>query len=205
MSSPIHAARCVARDGATVDIELIPTTASWAHFPFSNFFALKVLHEAATTMVMYRGTPLWRLVDNPGGPIGHEVSFDELMDLAFADTPDEQLVRPPTPEQRQALRERKRSLVDRFIAEVIYVAVDHWQPSLCPLESGAYRRPVAASDARRRESERKLQAIFDSADESQRPSATLRIETTAAKWVSHLDVGMDWDVYAFDDGAGLLI
>jgi hypothetical protein len=205
VSSAIHVATCVARDGASVDLELTPTEAAGACFPFSKFFALALLYEAASTLVMFQGKPLWRSSESPGGPIGTEFSFHDLFDLTDVDTPDEKLLRPPTREQRAALRERKHSLVERFITDVSYVAVKYWQPLLCPLESGGYRRPIALDHARRIEAELTLQDVFDNADESARPSATLRIETTGAKWVSHLDVGMDWDVVMFDNDAGVLV
>ena len=37
------------------------------------------------------------------------------------------------------------------------------------------------------------------------PHATIRIEATEERWVEHVRRGMFWDVYVFDDGAGLLL
>lgn len=204
MSSPIHGATCIAREGSAVDIELSPTTACGAHFPLSRFFGLALLYEAATTIVDYNGRVLWRSTQ-PGGPIADEVTFDELMDLTSTDTPDEQLIRPPSPEQRRALRERKQSLIDRFVAQVSYVRVKDWRPMLCEPRQGSYREGVTRDAQRWIEATQALQNVFDRAPEDNPPTATLRIESTDFKWVCHLEPAMSWDVYAFDDDASLLL
>jgi hypothetical protein len=209
VSSPIHSAGCVARDGATLDIELVSTTACGAHFPFSRFFALSLLYESATTMVDQRGSPLWWSGEAPGGPIGRELNFDQLMDLTDVETPDEQLARPPTPEQRRVLRERKRALCDRFVVGVSYGDLKHWRPLVCQARAGRFFDPARRGDARMQEASEALHAAFDGAwergDESALPAATLRVEVTDPRWIAHLEVGMGWDVYVFDNDAGLLV
>jgi hypothetical protein len=47
VSSPIHAARCAKRDATSVDVQLTPTPASGAQFPFSRFFGLWLLDDVA--------------------------------------------------------------------------------------------------------------------------------------------------------------
>jgi len=214
MSSPIHGARCVGRDGARVDIELVPTTACGAHFPFSRFFGLSLLYESATSPIRCdRGTPVWRSQDAPGGPIAGEVAFDELIELTDVETPDEMLIRPPTLEMRRAQRERKHSLVERFVAGVSYCEVRHWRPLICRARSGRYFEAADRAAAGLREAQEALQDAFDRAPadedgcplEGAGPSANLRIEATDFKWVSHLETGMSWDVYVFDNDAGLLV
>jgi hypothetical protein len=204
MSSAIHGATCVARDRFAVDIELAPTTACGPHFPLSRFFGLFLLHEAATTIVSYEGRVLWR-GRKPEGLIADELSFDELMDLTGVDTPDEQLVQPRPPALRRAMRERKQSLVDRFVARVSYVAVKGWRPMLCAADAGHYRDGVARGGERFRAADAALDDAFDRAPEDDPPTATLRIEATDIKWMCHLEPGMSWAVYAFDDDAALLL
>lgn len=163
MSSPIHSARCVARAGATVEIELAPTTAGIADFPLSPFFALALLHECATTIVYRAPGDVWRWGGAPS-PLGAAVSEEEILDLS----------------SERGDHVRKRVLVGAFIGSAAYVRADHWTPG---------RDDV--------------QAVFDRALAKKQPvpTAVLRIETTDPDWVSHVEVGMLWDVYAFDDDA----
>jgi hypothetical protein len=209
VSSPIHSAGCVARDGATVDIELVSTTACGAHFPFSRFFALSLLYESATTIVDQRGSPLWWSEEAPGGPIGRELNFDELMELTDVETPDEQLISPPTPEQRKVLRQRKQALCDRLVVGVSYGDLKNWRPLLCQARGDRYFDPATSRDAWSRGANDALQETFDRAiergDDGALPAATLRVEATDVRWTAHLEVGMGWDVYAFDNDAGLLV
>jgi hypothetical protein len=208
---------CVARQGATVDIELGPTTATDAHFPFSRFFGLWLLHEPAVTLVVDRdGKTLWRSEKSPGGPIAGEVSFDELMALTDVETPDEKLIRPPSAAERQQLRERKRALVQRFVNAVSYVDVQSWRPMLCEARAGHYLEPAVRGGTRWKEAWQALQDAHERAidydadgnvkqDDSVLPRATLRIEATSDRWTEHLSPGMGWDVYAFDSDAGMLL
>jgi hypothetical protein len=217
MSSPVHSALCVARDGATVDIELAPTTATSAHFPFSRFFGLWLLHEAASTIIIDKGgQPLWRSSQKPGGTIAREVSDDEFFALTGAELPDELLLHPPSPAERQALRERKRGLVERFVTAVSYSNVKNWRPMLCEAREGRYFEPLSRGAARPHEAFQALQNALESAieydeneevqvDEDALPKATLRVEATDERWTEHLAPGMGWDVYVFDDDAGELL
>ena len=202
--SAIHVGTCVARAGSAVDIELLPTTACGAHFPFSRFYGLALLYEAATTIVHYQGRTLWRGVE-PAGSIAGELTFDELMELTSTNTPDEQLVRPPSPELRRALQERKRSVVDRFITAVSYVRVEGWRPIVCEPRLGRYTEGADGSHERFRQAEQALQDAFDHAPEDDPPTATLRVEATDLKWMSHIEPGMSWGVHCFDYDAALLL
>jgi hypothetical protein len=206
VSSPIHAARCGARRGKSVDIELVPTEASGAHFPFSRFYGLWLVYEAANGIVEHRGGTLWRAGD-PAGALGRELSHEDFQDLTDTETPDDQLLRPPSPAERRALQQRKRELVDRFVTSVSYGDVRNWAPLLCePADgSGRYLDPATSGTPRLREANAALQAIFDRASESKRPQATLRVEVTDPRWIEHLEPGMGWDVYVFDSDAGELI
>jgi hypothetical protein len=192
-----------------VDIELVPTTAGFPHFPFSRFFGLWLLHESATTLVMLHGQPLWRTPESSGGPIAREVSDDELLELTDVETPDEKLLRPPTPEKRRVLRERKEALVERFVRRVSYADVRNWSPMLCEARGGRYFEPAPRTSPRRSEAIDALDAAYARADElgddRALPSATLRIEATDVRWTSHLEPGLEWDVYAFDSDAGDLL
>jgi hypothetical protein len=110
-----------------VDIELAPTKATDAHFPFSPFFGLWLLHEASVTLVLQNGQPLWRSPEKPGGPIAREVSSDELAEVTDVETPDAQLVRLPTAAERRVLRERKRALVEPptgFLELLTWIDID---------------------------------------------------------------------------------
>jgi hypothetical protein len=217
MSSLVHSALCVARKGAIVDLEISPSTATDAHFPFSRFFGLWLLHEAASTLVLNKaGEPLWRSQERSGGPIAGEVSFDELMQLTDVETPDEQLMHPPSPAERQALRARKRGLVERFVNVVSYADVKNWQPMLAKRDGDRYLEPVERKAPRFGEACQSLQQAFESAlsygdddemlvNESALPRATLRIEATSDRWTQHLEPGMGWGVYAFDGDAGFLL
>lgn len=206
MSSPIHAARCAKRDATSVDVQLTPTPASGAQFPFSRFFGLWLLHEAATSVVYRGGKPLWRSAA-PAGALAGALDHAELAELTDTETPDERLIRPPSPAERRALQQRKRELVDRFITRVSYGDVRHWEPMICELDdvAGRYLEPATRAMPRCREAAEILQRIFDRAPERELPTATLRIEVTDARWIAHLEPGMAWDVYVYDSDAGELV
>ena len=208
MSSPIHAAQCIERRMREVRIELSPTTACGAHFPVSKFFALALLHEAASSHVVEAdGTPVWQA--DRDAPLAAETSFDVLIDLSSIEHDDP----------------GKAALTDRFVARADCVETRNWTPALWrPDAMGVLVGPaIDRRDPRSIAASRFLQSAFDSAwqacerlsrgdaDELWRlcderlPHATLRVEVTDARWIEHLEVGMRWDVYAFDDGAPMIL
>lgn len=191
-----------------VRIELSPTTACGAHFPVSKFFALALLHEAASSnVVAANGTHLWQ--PDRAGSLASATSFDVLIDLSSLEHDDA----------------GKVELTDRFVARVDCVEARNWSPALWHRDaSGVFVvADVDRRDPRSIAASRALQRTFDAAwtecellsrgdgDEQMRlcddrlPHATLRIEVTQACWIEHLEVGMRWDVYAFDDGAPTIV
>jgi hypothetical protein len=208
MSSPIHAAQCIDRCMREVRIELSPTTACGAHFPVSKFFALALLHEAASEHVITAdGTPIWQR--DRTAPIASAATFEVLIDFSSVEHDDA----------------GKAALTDRFIARADCVDARNWTPALWRRDAtGAFAGPsLDRHDPRFGAASRFLQSAFDSAwaecerrsggdtDELFRicderlPHATLRMEVTDARWIEHLEVGMRWDVYAFDDGAPTIL
>jgi len=208
MSSPIHAAQCIDRRMREVRIELSPTTACGAHFPVSKFFALALLHESASTHVVEAdGTPIWQ--PDRDAPLASETTFEVLIDLSSIDHDDA----------------GKSALTDRFVAHVDCVDARNWTPALWRRDaSGVFVDPeIDRRDPRLFAASKFLQSAFDGAwaecerlargddDEHWRlcderlPHTTLLVEVTDARWIEHLEVGMRWDVYAFDDGAPTIL
>jgi hypothetical protein len=75
---------------------------------------------------------------------------------------------------------RKRVLTNAFIRSASYVLARNWTPGRDDLDD-VFERAVDEGTAL--------------------PSAILRIDTADAQWVSHVERGMQWDVYVFDDDA----
>jgi hypothetical protein len=81
---------------------------------------------------------------------------------------------------RAADDDRKRIVADTFIRSADYVLARNWAPGRDDLDD-----------------------VFERADRTGAPlpSAVLRIEAADAQWVSHVEPGMLWEVYVFDDAA----
>jgi hypothetical protein len=208
VSSPIHSAQCIDRRAREVRIELAPTTACGAHFPVSKFFALALLHEAATSHVVEAdGTPVWQR--DRDAPLASATTFEVLIDLSSMEHDDAD----------------KAVLTDRFIARADCVDMRNWTPALWRRDAmGAFDgAPLDRRDPRSIAASRYLQSAFDGAwaecerlsrgdsDELWRlcderlPHATLRVEVTNECWIEHIAVGMRWEVYAFDDAAPTIL
>lgn len=179
MSSPLFVATCVARHATVVDIELEPTPAISPHFPFSSFFAFALLHESASTRAVRPGTSPDVFPPELAGALASELGFDEVLDHSCRDSPE------------------RRALAARYIRDVGYVSARGWTPST-PLTDGLYRGAVPAPESRAQ-----MDHLESLVRAGTTPAATLRIEVTEPRWCSHLEPGMSWDVYAFDDDAGL--
>ena len=108
MSSPLHAATCVGRSNCIVDIELAPTPAIGAHFPLSDFFALALLHESASSTVYTSPGKRLRRIGRP--PIAGLASMTEMIDLAC----------------RPREHPKRRELVQRCIVRAEYRETRNW-------------------------------------------------------------------------------
>src|SRR5262249_52591861 len=86
MSSPVHTARCVARDLRSVDLEIGPTTATSVHFPVSELFGLSLLHEASETILYRAPGQMWGA--RPAAPIASALGFDDIDRMACIDRRD---------------------------------------------------------------------------------------------------------------------
>ena len=164
MSSPVHTARCVRREGRVVDVEIGPTTATGVHFPFSPTFALGLLLET---------TELVR----PRPPLANVITFDEMIALSG-----------------MGPNEHKDGLVATFVSSARYIAARSWTPR--------FWEGLPGGDARASAIGAELDALRDA---KHALHATLRIEVTEERWCEHVRAGMAWDVYAFDEGALLLV
>jgi hypothetical protein len=179
----------VARAGRTVDIELGPTGACGAHFPTSPFYALALLHEAATTTLYREPGRVWKRPASP--PLAQALTWDDVHALSCIDTADT----------------GKDATTARYILRAVYRSPRNWQPSLwTPDAAGDYHGPALAHpDPRWRAAHAKLQALQQTVADADLPHMTLRIAVTDERWCEHLAPGMLWDVYAFDEGSPMLV
>ena len=186
MSSPIHTASCVARAHDTVDIELGPTPACGVHFPFTRLFGLGLIHEAAAGIVYSRPGVVWKRGHR--AELAGALRAEKLIDLAG---------KPPSDPER-------RRIVATYVEAVCYVGTRNWSPYICqPSSGGSFETPTDLSHPGPRGALAVLQGQYDEAaknESSERyPYATIRVRATEARWLDHLQTGMLWDVYAFDD------
>jgi hypothetical protein len=184
VSSPVHSARCLARDARRVEIELGPTGACGAHFPLSRFFALAVLHESATVPLFRTPGVLWRLATPP--PLASALTWDDVHDLSCVDRPDP----------------HKDAVTAQFVRDASYRAPRNWHPVLWRADdTGTLRDPdIDRRDPAWRAADDQLQALHRTVADDDLPHLTLRIDVTDERWCAHLVAGMLWDVYAFDYG-----
>ncbi len=180
MSSPIQSAECVARAGASVEIELAPTAACGAHFPLSRFFALGLLHECALAIVYSSPGAIAHWPDDRRTPLARALGTmtDDIVDLMC----------------KPATDPHKRVVTETFIAMAEYVRSRNWTPGADDLQDTFDRAKLACHAVRDPQLRVRMERM-------RLPHATLRIEATEAQWVSHVEVGMMWDVYAFDEAA----
>lgn len=197
MASPLHSARCLARNNKYVDVELQTTTAIDAHFPLSHFFAAALLHESAC-VTLYRspGVP-W---SSPArSPLAALATEGEVADFACG---------PQTDAARMAF---ERNVVHRCA----YRSTRNWTPQLFTLDAAGdfSAKSLASNDPLRSAAHRALVALEQAARKATRgsassyaslgPAATLRIEVLRPELCAHLEPGMLWDVYAFDESMEL--
>lgn len=200
MSSPLHSAVCTRREGLIVEIELASTTGIGPHFPASEFFAFSLLFEAATGDIYSKPGVRWR--SRPAPPLAAATSYDELDEFANANDP------------------RKDAIARRYVARAAYAATKHWTPQLWTpsprgfVDPGSPRMSPAwksAHDALSRVYDAAYAAatrgrgLDEAARDASRPRATLRIELTDPAHGAHLEPGMLWDVYVYDDEAPTLL
>jgi hypothetical protein len=181
MSSPLHTAVCRRREGVLVEIELEPTGAIDPHFQLSDFYAFAILHESASARAIPEGTTPTRFPPELRGALAGEADPIEMIDMSSVDSPE------------------RRALAARYIACAGYVSTRNWTPTVCTLTDGVYRIGAAPNGPASRVVHARLRALAAT------PTATLRIEVTDPRWCSHLEAQLQWDVYAFDDEAPLLM
>lgn len=135
MSSPVHTALCVRRDGKIVDIEIGPTTATDVHFPVSPTFGLALLHESAAWSRRTRA------------PLASVITFEEMIELSSISEPNE----------------TKEALVATFVVSARYVATRNWTPALWRRGAdGSFIDPgIARTDPRAIAASRALDDAYD--------------------------------------------
>jgi hypothetical protein len=118
------------------------------------------------------------LLHESGGALANEIDWDAVHDHSCRESPD------------------RRVLTTRYIRDAGYVSTRDWTPATVSI-NGVYRNAV--SERASRSTMDKLVALVRS---GRMPAATFRIQTAEARWCAHLEAGMLWDVYAFDEEAG---
>jgi hypothetical protein len=193
MSSPLYAVKVlsVARTKASFDLVSVCEAGC---FTVSRLFAASLLFEPFWTQVYSAsGVPWPRRVT---GPLSTRFTADELLDWGASGAP-------PSEEARL-----------QAITDVAYGPFRN-VPSLSaqPDADGLYRRGLRhGAGSAFAAASRAFHGAVDAAylrTGAQRfaglPAAVLHVETSDPAWVSHLEPGMLWDGYGFDDEAPVVI